>query len=147
MNQLRSDDAGDRGDRFEDGARLLREQKRDGGLAGARRPPQDHRIQSARRDHLAEQLAGAEQMLLADDLVERTRTHPIGERLGQRPPWAKESVIVVSLTPCHYGKASRSRSAGNAQNQPRRPVVPELKTNAFSETSMRFQTFPLWHTL
>jgi hypothetical protein len=60
-------------------------------------------MQSAGRDHLAEQLARAEQMFLADDLIERTRTHPIGKRLSHRVPRAKESVIVVSLSPCHHG--------------------------------------------
>ena len=71
-------------------------------------------MESAGRDHLAEQLARAEQMLLADDLVERARTHPIGERLCHRLPRAKESVIVVGLTPCHSNDASTSRSTGNA---------------------------------
>src|SRR5258708_1476861 len=113
------DAGGNRGDRFEDGARLLREQQCDGGFAGPRRPPQDHRMQSASRNHLAEQLAGAEQMLLADDLVERTWTHPISERLSHRLPRAKESLIVVSLAACHWNYGITSRNAQNARYQAR----------------------------
>src|ERR1700731_258669 len=74
-------------------------------------------MQRARRDDLAEQLAGAEQMLLADDLVERARTHPIGERLGHQLPRAKESLIVVGLAPCHCNDATTSQFAGNAHHR------------------------------
>ena len=46
----------------------LRQQSRDRGLAGARRPPEDHRAERARRQHAGERAIGAEQMILADDL-------------------------------------------------------------------------------
>ena len=58
-------------------------------------------MERAGRDHLAEQLAWTEQMFLADDFVERARTHPIGQRLRHRMPRPEESIIVVGLAPCH----------------------------------------------
>ena len=47
-------------------------------------------MQRARRDHLAEQLARAEQMLLADHLVEAARAHPVRQRLRRRCPGREE---------------------------------------------------------
>ena len=106
------DAGGNRRDRFEDGARLLREQQCDRGFAGAGRTPQDHRMERAGRDHLAEQLAWAEQMFLADDFVERARTHPIGQRLRHRMPRPEESIIVVGLAPCHCVDVIIDRECG-----------------------------------
>jgi hypothetical protein len=63
-------------------------------------------------DHLAEQLAGAEQMFLADDFVERARTHPIGQRLRHRVSRPEESIIVVGLAPCHCEDVSIYREYG-----------------------------------
>ena len=56
------------------------DQPRERGLAGARRPPQDHRMQLARLERAAQRLAGAEQMRLPDELIEGLRPHPIRER-------------------------------------------------------------------
>src|SRR5438128_1452754 len=42
-------------------------------LAGAGWAPQDHRMQAPRFERHAQRLAGAEQVLLADHLVERAR--------------------------------------------------------------------------
>ena len=53
-------------------------------LADAGRPPEDHRVQPARLEGDAQRLAGAEQVLLADHLVERLRPQPLGERRGGR---------------------------------------------------------------
>src|SRR5579859_1415602 len=60
-------------------------------------------------DHLAEQLAGAEQMFLADDLVERPRTHAIGQWLSHRMPRTEKSLTVVGLAPCHCEDVSTDR--------------------------------------
>ncbi len=66
-------DAGEnRGKLLEVDARAFRHQPRDGGLAGARRPPENHGSgllalgDAAQRSALA-----AQEMVLADDLVER----------------------------------------------------------------------------
>ena len=75
----------DRRDGDEAQADGVGEQARDAGLAGAGRSPQDHRGEPARRDHPADRAVGAGQMLLADDLVERCRPQPVGERrIGRR---------------------------------------------------------------
>jgi hypothetical protein len=79
------------GDRTKARAGLSREQKRDRGLAAPRRPPQDYRRQRARREHPAEHLVGAKQMLLADDLVEAPRAHPVRQRLGGWRPGGEET--------------------------------------------------------
>jgi len=49
-------------------------------LADAGRTPEDHRMQAPRFEGDTQRPARAEQMLLADDLVERLRAQPLGER-------------------------------------------------------------------
>src|SRR6185436_4121143 len=48
--------------------------------ADAGRPPQDHRVDAARVERDGERLAGAQQVALADDLVDRARPQALGER-------------------------------------------------------------------
>ena len=74
-------DAGhDGAERHEARLRRLRNQARERGLAGARRSPQDDRLQPIALDGLAQRPARREHILLADELVERRRAHPLGER-------------------------------------------------------------------
>ena len=54
-------------------------------LAGARRPVEDHRVRAAGLDRRAQRRALAEQVLLADEVVERARAHARGERPVRRP--------------------------------------------------------------
>ena len=58
-------------------------------LAGAGRPPEDHRRRPGHPalalDQPAQRRAGDQQVLLADDLVEGARPHPHGQRLVGRP--------------------------------------------------------------
>jgi hypothetical protein len=49
-------------------------------LADARWPPQDQRMQGAGFQRLAQRFAGADEVLLADILIERARAHAIGQR-------------------------------------------------------------------
>ena len=56
------------------------EQAGDGGLAAARRAPQDQRGQRAARQHARQRAVGAEQVVLPDHLVERARPQPVGQR-------------------------------------------------------------------
>jgi hypothetical protein len=58
----------------------LGEQPRDRGFAGARRPPEDHGRQPARRDHPTNRALRAGEMVLADHLIQRARAQPVGER-------------------------------------------------------------------
>ena len=58
----------------------------DRGLAGARRAPEDERREPVRLDEDPQRLPGPEQMLLADDLVERGRTQPRRQRRPPREP-------------------------------------------------------------
>ena len=53
-------------------------------LAGARRAPQDDRLQRVALDGGAQRLAGRQQLLLAHELVERPRAHPLGQRCRRR---------------------------------------------------------------
>ena len=72
-----------RGDRRQRLERLLggaRHQARDRGLAGSGRPPEDHRRESVGLDEHAERFARTEQVLLPDDVVERTGAEPRCER-------------------------------------------------------------------
>ncbi len=49
-------------------------------LAGSWRSPEDERADVVALDLDAQRLAGRDQMLLADELIERPRTHAISER-------------------------------------------------------------------
>ena len=53
----------------------LRDDPRDRRLPHARRPVEDHRRRAALRDRPAERRSGADDVLLADELVERPRPH------------------------------------------------------------------------
>ena len=52
----------------------------EGGFAGAGRAPEDHGGGVVVLDREPQRLAGAEQMLLADELFERVRAHALGQR-------------------------------------------------------------------
>ena len=73
-------------ERHEARAHDVRHQRGQRGLAGARRPPEDHRVQLATLECCAQHAAGAEQVLLTDDLVERARPHAIRQGAGRRGP-------------------------------------------------------------
>ena len=64
------------------GVERVGHQARQRRLADARRAPQDHRVQPPGFEGDAQRLAGAEQVALADHLVERLRPQPFGERRG-----------------------------------------------------------------
>ncbi len=57
-----------------------------GGLADPGRPPEDHGVRLAGLESQAQRLAGAEQMLLADDLVDTSRTQALGQGYVVRLP-------------------------------------------------------------
>ncbi len=57
------------------------------GLAGAGRAPENHRSRVVALDLHAQRFAGADQVLLADEFVERAGTHAIGERTGAVVRW------------------------------------------------------------
>ena len=63
------------------GADGVREQAGERRLAGARRAPQQQAREVAARDRPAERAALADEVGLADELVERPRAHARGERL------------------------------------------------------------------
>ena len=58
----------------------------EGGLAGARAAPTGTATSAPRLDEPAQRRAGAEQVLLADHLVEAARAHPHREGLGRAGP-------------------------------------------------------------
>jgi hypothetical protein len=59
----------------------------DRGLARTGRTPQDDRLEQVALDRLAEWLAGREQFVLADELVERPRPHTLGQRRRSARRW------------------------------------------------------------
>ena len=76
-------DAGhDRGHRRELGPDLPREQPGEARLPGAGWSPQQQRREMAPGDAPAQRSALADEVLLSDELVERPRPHPRGERLA-----------------------------------------------------------------
>ena len=70
-----------RRDRLEFGIGIARQQQGQGGLAASRRAPQDHRMQLAAFDGTPQRLAFAKQATLADNLIQRLRTHALRQRL------------------------------------------------------------------
>jgi hypothetical protein len=74
-------DAGEHGRNGDEvGAEGLRSQPRQRGLAHARRPPQDHRMQLAGIERQAQRLAGSQQMRLPDDVIQGARAQALGQR-------------------------------------------------------------------
>ena len=71
-----------RGQRHELGVEGRRHQARQCGLAHARRPPQDHRMQLAGFEGQTQRPARPQQMRLADDLVYVPGAQPLGQRGG-----------------------------------------------------------------
>ncbi len=58
----------------------LRDDPRERRLARPRRTPEDDRLEQVALDRLAQRFPGREQILLADQLVEGPRPHPLGQR-------------------------------------------------------------------
>src|SRR5829696_5344729 len=56
------------------------QQPRHGGLAGAGRSPEHQRAERARRQHARQRAVGTEDVILADDVGQRARAQPIGQR-------------------------------------------------------------------
>src|SRR2546425_7790406 len=72
------DALGHRGERLEVAVGVVGDDARQRGLPRPGGPPEDARRHVAAADQLAQRLAGTEQTLLADELVERARPHPGG---------------------------------------------------------------------
>ena len=70
------DPAGHGADLLEVAAALAGQQTGECRLAGARRAVEDHRAQPIGRQQPAQELALAEKVLLADELIQRRRPHP-----------------------------------------------------------------------
>ena len=69
--------------------RAAGDRQRQRGLAGAGRAPEQHRRQAVGLDERAQRPAGSDEVLLADDVVERAWPQPGGERgrdCGAAPP-------------------------------------------------------------
>ena len=60
--------------------RLARDEARECGLAGARRTPEDQRVQLPLFERTAQRFAGPDDLVLPHELVERARAHAVGER-------------------------------------------------------------------
>ncbi len=101
---------------LEGGARDRRDQARDGRLARAGRPVQDHRAEPVLLDRAPQGRAGPEQVLLACDLVERPRAKPLGERRpgGQGTPCrlGEEIVHTADATRTYDAIDGRSSAGG-----------------------------------
>ena len=80
-------------------------------LAGARRPPEERRREPVLLDEAAQRTAGADELLLADDVVDGSRAQPGGERrLGPQTIGRRRREQVLSHPPTSFVR-SRTRSA------------------------------------
>src|SRR5690606_32156069 len=78
----------DRAELHERGIRPIRDDPRDGRLAGARRPPEDDAADLVLLDQLPKSQAGREQMLMPNVLVQSARPHASGQRRTPRRTFA-----------------------------------------------------------
>src|SRR5271155_8448 len=74
--------AGGAGDSMNSRFGLVRDDLRERGFAGAGRSPEDERASVVALDLRVEGLAGTDQVFLAGVLLERARTHAVGQRAG-----------------------------------------------------------------
>ena len=95
----------DGGELLERGARALRDDPGDRRLPDARRPEEDHRRRPVLLDREAQRRAGAEDVLLADELVERPRTDALRQRrdlpMPLRGRFAEEVAQAASMLTLH----------------------------------------------
>ena len=94
-------------------------------LAGARRPPQQHRRQPVLLDEPAQRAAGPEQLGLADDVVDRARPQPGGQRRlacagAPRRPREKQVVTGSPDAGCEPRPVPARRRAGGTARRGRR---------------------------
>ena len=86
----------DGAERYELRLRHVRDDARQRRLAGARRTPEDDRLQQIALDRFAQRFARREQLLLSDELLERARAHAFRQRrrrgLFQRSVFRKKRV-------------------------------------------------------
>src|SRR5688572_22288593 len=80
------------GKRYEFAVCVVRYESSDRGLSRSRRPPEDHRRNRAALDRFTKWLPRIEEVVLADQLVERLWPHPRGKRLGRRR-WREERLL------------------------------------------------------
>ena len=103
-----------RAHRLEVRARQAADHERQRRLARAGRPPEDQRAQLVLLDRAAQRPAGPEDLLLAEDLVERARAHALGERcVGPR--------LVAGARACAPGRARRRRASRVVSSRAREP--------------------------
>ena len=104
-------------------ARGLRQQSRNGGLARARRSPQDHRRQPPRRRHPPDRTLRPQQMILAHDLAQRLRPQPVGQRprrLRRQAGGFEEIVHGAETSRVEADRHIRSASAPPLSSEPGR---------------------------
>ena len=77
--------------------RQLCDDPRERRLAGAGRSPEDDRLQQVAFDCLAQRFAGAQDLVLADDVVERSRPHPLCQGSAGRRSSRSAQLLCGSL--------------------------------------------------
>ena len=98
------------------------------GLAGAGRAPQDDRAELAAGEHAPERRVGAEQMVLADQLVEGLRAQPVGERLPDRGAGAPGGALGLGEQIAHRPITTASSAPGARQLEPRGTAADRCRT-------------------
>ena len=76
----------------------------EGGLAGARRAPEDHRSGVVALDLHAQRLAWPDQVLLSNEFIERARAHAIGQRARALGGWIFRSDGLRTSSQDHFTK-------------------------------------------
>ena len=109
-------DAGQHGGELDElGLGHARDDLRQRGLACARRSPEDERADIVALNLGAQRLAGRDQMLLADKLVQRARAHAIGQRPGAIA--RAIAALNVDLEEAHKNISPQSHRATEKNNK------------------------------
>src|ERR1700733_5453668 len=102
---LQVGDAGKhRGDLLEMQFSSVRQKPRHGGLAGTRWSPENQRAECARLEHARQRAVRSQNVILANDLGKRARTHPVGERMRRilrQPRGGEEISALLCWLPAH----------------------------------------------
>ena len=140
----------DRAHRLEVGLGQAADHEGEGRLARAGRAPEDERAELVLLDRAAQGPAGAEHLLLAEDLVERARPHPVGERrVGPRladrvrPSRPRRRAVVGeerAASPSSRGRAIASSLASRAGRRKPRCRAASKSTSAAATPTLRLST-------
>src|SRR2546426_2358343 len=128
------DAARDRGDGDEARVRLLRGDRRERRLSGARRAPQDHRWQLTCIDRLPKDAALTDQVRLSDEFSEIARAHTCCEWLGGR----HQPILTPDAPWLGLGCGDEPREPKGLQHRPQVTLLYAIGVGVLTNVALSF---------